>query len=476
MENTVPSWDGTPIDVNVGFPDSSEFGDGPYPMATYFHGFGGGKEGLNGDLQRFLDQGIAVFSMTERGFRFSCGQSNAITALDADTAGACDDGFIHLMDTRYEVRDAQYLVSLLADEDVILPKKVGSVGASYGGAKPVNQVEVKTQVCPYSEPSGGPYTAPNWAAMSKGELLLKDTGSHVIESDAGSNDNAVSFSTLNPGCTQVAEDHEPGTVEFDFGTVPAGGLTLMGAPTMIADVSVANGAESQIAARLLEISTDGLERIIARGLYRPDASGAQVIQLHGNAYKFEQGTKIRLQLLPKDGLPGVPLGSYARPSNDQRDVTIKNAEIRLPVKEAPGAAGGMVTTTSPKILPAGAELAGDYSGVGSIPISEWNRVDLPTDIGLISVKGPLRAKGKSVKVKISCAAKYDECKPGKSKTVAIKMNNKARKLFRNHLVGPKGGPKRRVKGVKKLRVQVAIYSGKNRAGLKTVIKRVGRVK
>ncbi|MBK8293478.1 MAG: acetylxylan esterase [Solirubrobacterales bacterium] len=722
---TVDSFDDSPIDVNVGFPDAAEFGDGPYPLAMYFHGFGGGKEGFTGDLARFLEKGYAVFSMTDRGFKRSCGKTAAITDLEAN-GESCAKGFIHLMDTRYEVRDAQYFAGLLADEDLILPKKIGAVGASYGGgksmalgalknrimkpdgsyapwkspmgkdmeiaaaapivpwtdfaysllpngrtldyvkdspyekpfgvmkaqivsallpsgdnfsgqegignetadpffdilgwkalmdagepyggtptaelmfdemtnhhssyyidgsvkpaplliaqgladdlfpideplryynrtkdkfpdadisllfadighprapvaapngqgrpadiemgyqrvenwfdyylkgvgAKPANQVEVKSQVCPYSEPSGGPYTASNWAAMSKGELLLKDPETRVIKSDAGDNDVAAALSTLNPGCTQVGEESEPGTVNYDFGTVPAGGLTLMGAPTVIADVSVANGPNSQIAARLLEVS-NGVERIISRGVYRPDASGAQVIQLHGNAYRFEAGTKIRLQLLPKDGLPGVLLGSYARPSNDQQDVTVKNAEIRLPVQEAPGAGGGMVTATSPKVLLPGAELAGDYSAVGSIPIADWNKTEVPpAKIGLVKVKRVLKAKGKRVKVKISCASKYDKCErgkvvikgaknlkkgkgrntfiakgkykvaPGKSKTVSLKLSSKARKLFRNRRLRSK----KKVKGLKKLRVKVTIGSGKNRASRKAVVKRVGRVK
>ncbi len=83
VANTVPSWDGTPIDVNVALPDEAEFGPGPYPLAMYFHGFGGGKEGFNGDLKRFTDMGIAAFSMTERGFKDSCGRTTAIDALEA---------------------------------------------------------------------------------------------------------------------------------------------------------------------------------------------------------------------------------------------------------------------------------------------------------------------------------------------------------------------------------------------------------
>ena len=37
-----------------------------------FHGYGGGKLGL-GAMQHWLDRGYATFSMTDRGFRESCG-------------------------------------------------------------------------------------------------------------------------------------------------------------------------------------------------------------------------------------------------------------------------------------------------------------------------------------------------------------------------------------------------------------------
>ena len=159
--NTVPSWDGTPIDINVAFPSEAEFGPGPYPLAMYFHGFGGGKEGFGGDLKRFTEAGMAAFSMTERGFKKSCGKVEAINALNAVTAGACDEGFIHLMDSRYEVRDAQYLVGLLADEGLIQPKKIGTVGASYGGAKSMTLAALKNRImlpdgslAPWKSPDG----------------------------------------------------------------------------------------------------------------------------------------------------------------------------------------------------------------------------------------------------------------------------------------------------------------------------------
>ena len=128
VRSTAPSWDGTPIDVNVAFPPASE-GDGPFPLIIMGHGYGGEKVGFS-DMRHFIERGYAVFAMTARGFHQSCGKPNAITAA----AGACDDaGWIHLMDDRYEIRDAQFLMGELADEGVVDGQRIGAIGGSYGG-------------------------------------------------------------------------------------------------------------------------------------------------------------------------------------------------------------------------------------------------------------------------------------------------------------------------------------------------------
>ncbi len=125
---TVPSWDGTPIDVSVAFPAASG-SDNNYPVIGIYHGYGGSKITPSSETaQRWLAQGYAVFSMTDRGFGESCG-----TKSPAIKTPACAHGYIHLMSRRYEVRDAQYLLGLLADEGVINPQKIGATGASYGG-------------------------------------------------------------------------------------------------------------------------------------------------------------------------------------------------------------------------------------------------------------------------------------------------------------------------------------------------------
>ena len=78
--STSPSWDGTPIDVNIAFPAGPESAatDGDYPLIIVGHGYGGAKIGFGASgstsgLRRFTSRGYAVFAMTDRGFHESCG-------------------------------------------------------------------------------------------------------------------------------------------------------------------------------------------------------------------------------------------------------------------------------------------------------------------------------------------------------------------------------------------------------------------
>ncbi len=127
---TTLTWDGaTKIDVDVILPPAPASGpDGPYPLIGVFHGWGGEKIGLNEQTRGWAQSGYAVFSMSDRGWGKSCGASDLEKLLPV-----CAAGYNHLLDDRYEVRDAQYLISVLADEGVAEPKKIGATGVSYGG-------------------------------------------------------------------------------------------------------------------------------------------------------------------------------------------------------------------------------------------------------------------------------------------------------------------------------------------------------
>ena len=49
----------------------------------------------------------------------------------------CKEGWIRLADQRYEVRDSQYLLGLLVDENLAKPGALASTGISYGGGQSI---------------------------------------------------------------------------------------------------------------------------------------------------------------------------------------------------------------------------------------------------------------------------------------------------------------------------------------------------
>lgn len=127
--STAPSFDGVPIDLNMMFPPDPGSGDNNWPMVMLFHGWGGSKSGLTASTLRWINKGYAVLSITDRGFAQSCGNAAARTAGGA----ACNNGYIRLLDDRYEARDAQELAGMLADQGVVDPNGIGATGGSYGG-------------------------------------------------------------------------------------------------------------------------------------------------------------------------------------------------------------------------------------------------------------------------------------------------------------------------------------------------------
>ncbi|MHB8233937.1 MAG: alpha/beta hydrolase family protein, partial [Solirubrobacteraceae bacterium] len=158
---TVPSFDGTPIDVSVAFPPASG-SDNNYPLVGIYHGWGGSKiTPSSAGAQRWLKLGYAVFSISDRGWGSSCGTPSK--PANTEKAPPCSKGYIHLLSRRYEVRDVQTLLGKLADEGVINPQQIGANGGSYGGGMSLELGSLKDRVeltngtlIPWESPGGKP--------------------------------------------------------------------------------------------------------------------------------------------------------------------------------------------------------------------------------------------------------------------------------------------------------------------------------
>ncbi len=549
------TWDGkTQIDVNVVLPPAPSGDDGPYPLIGVFHGWGGSKIGLeDARVQDWAEAGYAVFSISDRGWGESCGGQDADRISEPE---ACAAGYNHLLDTRYEVRDAQYLISVLADEGVAIPNRIGATGVSYGGgmslalaalrnrtmlpdgslvpwkspagmpmelaaavpqwpwsdlayslmpngstldyradnpyrgpdgkapigiekssyvtglygtglatsnyalpgtdpgadlttwyglinagepydpnplaasivaeitahhssyyidhsqapaplliqsgwnddlfpvdealrfynrtraqypgdpislflmddgharsqnkaadealflqrenawfdhylkgagAAPSSSAEALTTTCPKSAASEGPFAAASWDELSSGEVRFGGAAAQTVLPGAGNPTIGATFDPIagKDPCATASGANQLGAATYRL-AVPAPGFTLLGSPTVITDLGVAN-ADSELAARLLDVGPDGKERLVARGLLRPRSGNGVVFQLHPQGYRFLGGHTVKLELLPSDA-------PYARPSNLQTPITVSKLELRLPVREQPGALGGLVKT------------------------------------------------------------------------------------------------------------------------------------
>jgi pimeloyl-ACP methyl ester carboxylesterase len=146
----VASWDGVPLDVDVTLPAT---GNGPFPTIVMLHGWGGNKdsfesatpEGAGGATYHFnntyfAQHGYAVITPSSRGFGRSCG------AMSSRTSPGCDRGWVRLADHRYEGRDVQYLLGLLADQDIVNPDEIGVTGISYGGIQSLSLARLRNRI------------------------------------------------------------------------------------------------------------------------------------------------------------------------------------------------------------------------------------------------------------------------------------------------------------------------------------------
>jgi hypothetical protein len=237
------------------------------------------------------------------------------------------------------------------------------------GPEPFDGVQTLGQSCngpslgatgQFDDPNADqPFQAPTWAALAPGEVRFTDPATKVIAPEIA-DQAGQAFDPISGGgaCATAPAEDQAGTATYRLPPAEGTGYTLMGSPTIVADVNNVS-ATSQLAVRLLDVEPGGLdETLVARGLYRPEVnSGAtrtrQVFQLHPNGWRFEDGHLAKLELLPADQ-------PYGRDSNGQGAITVANVELRLPVLEQPGSIDGLVQGPAAKVVPPGYQLASDF--------------------------------------------------------------------------------------------------------------------
>jgi hypothetical protein len=207
--------------------------------------------------------------------------------------------------------------------------------AASSAVRPAQTVTALTQTCPKTAPSGGPYTAATWAGLHPGEVDFDSAAAQTVTSGAGNPTVSEAVDPITgPGAcaTATATDQGAGVATYRLPATTGSGYTLLGSPTVIANLSV-SGTFPELAERLWDVDpASNSETLVARGLYRVTTSGAQVFQLHPGAWHFAAGHIPKLELLSQDS-------PYARTSNGQFSIAVSDLQLRLPVHEMPGAPG-----------------------------------------------------------------------------------------------------------------------------------------
>ena len=161
----VPSWDGVPLQVDVTLPAS---GDGPFPTLVVLRE----PAGVGADTLRYARRGYAVVDYSARGFGRSCGDAGSRTP-------DCARGWTHLVDQRYEARDAQHLLGTLVDQGIARPGALGVAGEAAGGSVALELAFLRNRVrqpdgsfVPWRSPAGLRLSITAASAVRPGHDLL----------------------------------------------------------------------------------------------------------------------------------------------------------------------------------------------------------------------------------------------------------------------------------------------------------------
>jgi hypothetical protein len=211
------------------------------------------------------------------------------------------------------------------------------------GSTPQLGATALTQTCPASAAAGGPFSAASWSALHPGEVNYHSGAAKTITSGTGDPSISAAIDPIagHGACATVsAADQGAGVATYRVPASTGKGYTLLGAPTVSADISY-SGTFPVIAERLWDVNpATNSQTLVARGVYRVNSSGRQTFQLHPGAWHFAAGHIPKLELLSQDS-------PYVRTSNGQFSISVSNLTLVLPVHEVPGARGTPAAVVSP---------------------------------------------------------------------------------------------------------------------------------
>ena len=165
----VPSFDGTPLDVDLTKPIGGQENGQRRPPIVMLHGFGNDKhewqsltdEGDGSDKMQwnshwFAKHGYYVLTYTARGFRSEPARRAYQPPTPSFSSESQPNGKLFLKSRDFEIRDTQWLSALVAAGFNVDPQQIAVTGGSYGGGESWTQASQATWSFPNSQDSSLP--------------------------------------------------------------------------------------------------------------------------------------------------------------------------------------------------------------------------------------------------------------------------------------------------------------------------------
>lgn len=214
------------------------------------------------------------------------------------------------------------------------------------GKTPTRKVWATTTICAANASEGLPadepgieYTAGSWRGLSTGNARFAWEGGGVATTTTTSTAADNHSSETDPGYRQTQSnkcstlsnsESTPGVVQYE--NVVDETFTLMGLPTLkLTYTPNAMAGDYWIAARLFDKQADGTITLVTRGVCKvntaaePDVD-CSAFQLWGNAWTFEKGHSILLEVTQSD----TPM---FRLDNFFSSIAYEAAELKMPVTD-----------------------------------------------------------------------------------------------------------------------------------------------
>ncbi|MBV8161721.1 MAG: hypothetical protein JO265_12425 [Acidimicrobiia bacterium] len=150
---------------------------------------------------------------------------------------------------------------------------------------------------------------------------------------------ADQLAPFGKGCRVLPSTTDPGVVAWTF---PVDGtFTLAGQPLVRLTVQT-SAPDAEVAARLWDLSPDGKQTLISRGVYRlagtPPPSGPIAFELSSNAWRVPAGDKLKLEVAGADA-------PYFQADSIPSVTRVSAASVDLPTVEGPAALASVAAAT-----------------------------------------------------------------------------------------------------------------------------------